>query len=98
MDIIGTKVNGILVLQPAVQPRCCVCQSVLHVKKVRDTFICQKCIECAEKSSVYEPTVKIWDGGEGYEDECVEECGEFCDYGYEIENERDYDSDEFMRN
>lgn len=97
-DIVGTKVSGILVLQPAVQPKCCICQSVLRVKKVRDTFICQDCIENAEKNSLYECKFKVWDQGDGYEDECVEECGEFCDYGYYEDNEEDYDSDEFMRN
>lgn len=95
-EIMGTKVDGMLILQQF-QPRCCVCQSVLHVKKVHHTFICEKCIACAEKSTIYEHCVKVWDEGEGYEDECVEEIGELCDYGYDDENEEDYDSDEFMR-
>lgn len=98
MDIIGTKVNGILILQPAVRPKCCVCLSELRVQKIRDLYICAYCLEHADKSVINEHTLKVWDQGEGYEDECVEEIGEFCDYGYEVENEEDYDSDEFMRN
>lgn len=98
MDIIGTKVNGILVLQPAVQPKCCICQSVSRVQKLRDLYICENCLENADKRLICSHTLKVWEEGEGYEDECVEELGEFRDYGHEVENEEDYDSDEFMRN
>ena len=34
---------------------------------------------------------------EDLEEVCVEECGEFRDYGYTPENDEDYDSDIFMR-
>mgnify|MGYP001028202987 FL=1 len=98
MDIVATKVGGILVLQPAVRPKCCICGADLRVKKLLHTFICQNCIECAEKSTIYEHSIKVWEGRDDYEDECVEEIGELCDYGYDDENEVDYDSDEFMRN
>ena len=85
-------------MQPAVRPKCCICGADLRVKKLLHTFICQNCIECAEKSTIYEHSIKVWEGRDDYEDECAEEIGELCDYGYDDENEVDYDSDEFMRN
>ena len=84
MDIVATKVGGILVLQPAVRPKCCICGADLRVKKLLHTF--------------NEHSIKVWEGRDDYEDECAEEIGELCDYGYDDENEVDYDSDEFMRN
>lgn len=98
MDIVATKVGGVLVLQPSVRPKCCVCGADLRVKKLLHTYICQDCIGQGDKYLIWKKTAKVWDEGEGYEDECVEEIGELCDYGYDDENEEDYDSDEFMRN
>ncbi|MCI8611621.1 MAG: hypothetical protein HFE66_06865 [Clostridiales bacterium] len=104
MEIMGTKVDGMLILQPF-QPRCCICGSVLHVKEVGNLFLCQKCIQRADQAPCYsgmdaarENTPFPEEYEEDLEDACAEECGALQDCGYPNENDEDYDSDIFMRN
>lgn len=97
-EIMGTKVDGMLILQPY-QPRCCICGSVLQVKAVGDLFLCQKCIQRANQAPCYtgmDPSLPE-EYEEDLEDICVEDSLEFRDYGHPVENDLDYDSDLFMR-
>lgn len=74
------------------------------MKEVGNLFLCQKCIQRADQAPCYsgmDVARKNTSFPEEYEEDleevCVEECGEFRDYGYTPENDEDYDSDIFMR-
>lgn len=59
-ELMGSKVDGLLILQQF-RPRCCICGSIQQIKEVRDMFLCQGCIDEAEKKSYYSNVRKISD-------------------------------------
>ena len=59
-EIMGSKVDGLLILQQF-RPRCCICGSTRRIKEVRDMFLCQSCIEEADEQAYYPYKGKSWE-------------------------------------
>lgn len=52
-ELMASRTDELLILQRFL-PRCAVCGSILRVKAVRDSFLCEKCIQAAQAAPLYE--------------------------------------------